>query len=216
MTKTMSEIPVKAELRALNRIIVACYAEVAAFEEAAGVIHGGEGTLRLQQLARRRANFLRDLRSGVVALGKVPAAGPSYAVKLASGWRYLKRFLVGSHAGDAYRVCAGATAKTMLAYANALDVELPSDVRFGLEHQYREVQLDWEELRRRRWGATPRRSKQEIPDAETAPFADAERDQALQSWDDDGGRGERNRTAREPARASAIIAPIPEEPLANR
>lgn len=140
---------------ALNRVIGRCSDEIAALNEAAGVCRGGERAVQFQQRAQGRAKSIEALRAGVVALGGVPSEGGSYTEKVSSSWRAFKRLFTGPHAGDVYAVCARAAAKTSAAYATALEVELPSDLRLRLERQHRDVEVDYRQLRRLRWGASP-------------------------------------------------------------
>jgi signal transduction histidine kinase len=112
--------------------------------------------------------------------------------------------LTGAHSGDVYAACSRAAGKTLHAYAVALHIGLPSDVRFGLERQYREIEFDYKELRRLRWGATPR-DVVETPDTVTTPPPSSDHD-ALESWDDDGGLGRRQSDSEEPAQALVLGA----------
>lgn len=207
MTKTPSETRMRVGRSALNHLLVACGAEVAALNEAAGIVQGVGRTSRLRQQADRRAIFMRDVRGGVVTLGGLPARASS-SNKLSSSWRHLKRVLSEPHSGDAYAACARATAKTVHAYAAALDLNLPSDVRFGLERQYRETQSDYEELRRLRFGATPRHVFKS-PDMDTSRLTPIGNDHALESSGDDAGLHSGQRDLHEPEQSHVLEAGVP-------
>jgi uncharacterized protein (TIGR02284 family) len=176
----------------LNRLIVAGRDEGVALEGAARIADGSERRTRLRAQARRRAVFRRDLVAAVTALGGVPAKNASSAAKLAEGARRARAVLIGPHEGDAYAVCAGATEKTATAYAKALRLSLPTDVRFGVQRQFVEVEWDRRELRRLRWGASPTplpaegdATSTERP--ETGVRREVEDERALTAWSEDGG-----------------------------
>ena len=189
------ELKVPRAIRsALNRLIIAGRNEIITLEEAARVVDGAERRSRLRQQAKRRAIFRRDLALALNALGGVPAQHASGMARLAVGARRIRRLLMGPHDGDAYALCARATERTATAYAKALKLTLPADVRFGVESQYDEIEWDRGELRRLRWGA----SLSPLPGgrAETKPerldaasrneLAD---ERALEDWSEDGGAG---------------------------
>ena len=179
---------------ALNRIMLACRDEVIPLDSAARLMEGSERKLRLLRQSQRRTVFLRDLGAAVIALGGVPASGASSRARLLGELRGIRALLAGYHSGDAYAACARATENTASAYFAALQSELPADIRFGLERQYAEIEVDRGELRRLRWGASPTamagdRAKQledkSVP-ATTLP-GDGD-DRALGTWGDEGGQ----------------------------
>jgi hypothetical protein len=107
--------------------------------------------------------------------------------------------LNGQHVGDAYAACSRATEKSAHAYAMVLRLELPDDARFGVELQCEEIELDCKELRRLRWGAALSPSPAARKDADTpSEHPQTFDEQALEAWDDDGGRraGQRPSLAR--------------------
>jgi len=153
--ETMSNGSSTRTRRALNRLLVDSYDETLALTEAADLMREPARALWLRARASRRKTFRRDLCAGVKSFDGTPADGPSLAARY---WSMLRRFrtsLTGAHAGDAYAACARATAKSVLGYGDTLGLELPDDVRFGLQIQYEELEADRVELRRLRWGADP-------------------------------------------------------------
>jgi len=144
---------VRAVRRTLNRLATACHDEVLALDAAARKF-GGERGKRLRRQSSRRGVFLHDLHAGVVALAGVPAVGPSYGARIASAWRAMTELVVSSHQHAAYISCARMTARTAHAYARALGLELPADVRFGLARQHAEIDFDSQELRWLRFGGS--------------------------------------------------------------
>jgi hypothetical protein len=149
----MSKSSVKTVQRALNRLSVACHDEMLTLE-AAALRFGGERGSRLRQQASRRAVFVRDIQAGVLALGGVPATGPSYGAKLTVLLRSLSALVMHPQKRTAYVSCTRMTARTAHAYARVLDLELPADVRFGLGQQQAEIDVDSQELRWLRWGGS--------------------------------------------------------------
>lgn len=137
----------------MNRLAVVCHDEVLALDTAAGAL-GGERGARLRHQASRRGVFLGDLRKGVLALGGVPARGASYWARVSGALRAAGDIVTGPQRVSAYVNCARATQKTADTYAKALGLELPADVRFGVEQQRAEVEVDRQELRWLRWGGS--------------------------------------------------------------
>jgi hypothetical protein len=188
----------KTVCSALNRLAVACLDEEAALLADASTIEGERGK-RLRVQALRREVFRSDLAAGVVALGGAPARVGSYGMTLSAALRSVRKFFVGARRGDAYARSARAAERTARAYSTVLDLELPSDVHFGLERQYVEIEFDRRELRWLRWGGSlgllPAPGGQGNP-ARPMPSAgarEAENELALAVWRDDGGRSERCR-----------------------
>jgi hypothetical protein len=182
--------------RQLNALIVDSYDETLALDEAAGLLRDPERRGWLRGRSVRRLSFRRDLGAGMASLGADPAAQPassSFAAKYWGVLRRLRRFLNGTHEGDAYAVCARAAAKSVQAYGAALELELPDDVRFGLGRHYEELDADRIELRRLRWGADP--ATPVVPPVTAGEIAalrtrnwDAEEELALDFWVAEGGR----------------------------
>jgi hypothetical protein len=139
--------------RGLNRLIVAGWGEMVALEEAIRIVPGPDQQGNLRQKLERRRLFRGDVSAAVVALGGVPAKRASLRARGLAWGRGLRRLLIGAHGGDAYAACAHAADRATSEYSRVLRFGLPSDVRFGIERQYAEVELDCRELHRLRWGA---------------------------------------------------------------
>lgn len=137
--------------RGLNRLIVAGYGELLALDEALRIVPDSSAQRSLREKAERRRVFGRDLGRAVVILGGVPAKRASLRAQGMAWARSLRRLLAGPHGGDAYAACAHAAERTSSEYSRVLRLGLPDDVRFGVGHQYAEVELDCRELRRLRW-----------------------------------------------------------------
>jgi hypothetical protein len=131
--------------RALNRASLACQDELTALEPAARRM-GGERGARLRLQSARRTAFARDLAAGVVALGGIPVAGPSYGARLSAALRRVRELVTGPHHGNHYIACEHAAERTANAFSRALDLKLPSDVHFGVERQFAEADFDQKEL----------------------------------------------------------------------
>jgi hypothetical protein len=183
----MSKDRTKSARRAINRLVVVCHDEVLALDWAARKL-GGERGARLREQASRRTVFLGDLRSGVVALGGVPAGGASYRARASGAVRVLRELVTGLEQGDVYIFCARATQRTSDAYAEALDQDLPGDARFGVEQQKLEIEFDRKELRWLRWGGSLSDAPLPNEDWQRAPVSEAPADgRALEVWEQDGG-----------------------------
>ena len=187
--------PTHSVRSALNRLMVACRDEEIPLDSAALRMEGSERKRRLSQQSRRRTTFLRDLGAAVVALGGEPASSASTRARLFNELRSVRAVLAGYHLGDAYAACARATERTEHAYWTALQSELPADVRFGLERQHAEIEVDRDELRRLRWGASPtpmpddptqHAEDRSVP--ATTPPSRTDDERALGTWGDEGGQ----------------------------
>ena len=140
--------------RALNRLSVACRDEVTALDPAARRM-GGERGARLRMQSARRAVFVHDLAAGVLALGGTPASQPSYGARASAALRSVRELATGVHQGSHYVACEHAAEKTADACSHALGLQLPADVRFGVERQLAEVSFDQKELHWLRFGGDP-------------------------------------------------------------
>jgi uncharacterized protein (TIGR02284 family) len=180
--------------RHLNALLVSSYDETLAFDEAAQLLVDPERRTWLKERSLRRRSFRRDLRRGVAALGGTPADCASLSARFRSVLRRLRRFVTGTHEGDAYGTCARAVAASVLAYGVTLQLELPDDIRFGLGRHYVELDADRIELRRLRWGAEPAPpasvpvTAADIEALNTRNWDAAEEERALDSWASEGGR----------------------------
>lgn len=140
---------------ALNRLVVANLDESLVLGAAALVMQASQSRRRLSHQVLRRGVFEGDLSKAITALGGTPTRKGSYRAKVTATARRIRQILVGGHEGDAYAACARATEKTSAAYTRTLRSTLPADVRFGVEQELREIQLDHLELVRLRFGARP-------------------------------------------------------------
>ncbi|HET7539603.1 MAG TPA: hypothetical protein VFK05_07020 [Polyangiaceae bacterium] len=180
---------------ALNRLVVADLDEGLVLGAAAVVVQGSEARRRLLHQVLRRRVFEGDLSKAITALGGRPIRKGSYRAKVTAVAQRIRQILVGGHEGDAYAACARATEKTSAAYTRALRLELPADVRFGLEQELFEIQCDRLELGRLRFGARPASSpvggkRPENGEAFDAPLYSARNDEdALEAWSNEGGAG---------------------------
>ncbi len=182
----------RAVHRGLNRLIVAGRGEIMALGTALRMVDGNERCALLREQIERRLIFQRDLMAAVTELGGDPATHPAPGARLSAAARRVRELLIGPHDGDAYAVCARATETTANAYSKALKLDLPSDVAFGLERQYAEIEWDHCELRRLRWGASPTSRPDRSVNAQIE-LANAPRDaddaRALETWSEEGGSG---------------------------
>jgi len=182
----------RAVRRGLNRLIVAGRGEIMVLGTALRIVDGSERRALLREQIERRLTFQRELMAEVSELGGDPATHPAPHARLSAAARRVRELLIGPHDGDAYAVCARATETTANAYSKALKLHLPADVTLGLESQYAEVEWDYRELRRLRWGASPTPRPNRSVDAQLE-LANAPRDaddaRALETWSEEGGSG---------------------------
>jgi hypothetical protein len=139
---------------ALIGVVVAGRDEVLALEEAVLVVPLDE-VPRLQQQVRRRLEFRHDLDAAILAAGGTPTLDGDFTERLLRTLRGVRGWVFARRAPAAYASCARAAATSIARYGKLRQLELTDDMRFGIEHQYAEVELDYDELTRLRWG-TPR------------------------------------------------------------
>jgi hypothetical protein len=184
----MSQVSPRVARAVLNRLLIACRNEEGALGRAASAL-SGERRARLRQQASRRLTFQGDLCAGIVALGGRPETGRSPSARLLAAVSAVREGIFTARAGavSPYAACARATERTERAYAKALRVELPTDVRFGVERQHVEIAFDRKELRwLRHGGSLGRTPGTSIP--LRVRDAAQEDEHALQIWAEDGGR----------------------------
>src|SRR5690242_12114271 len=95
---------------ALNRLIIAGRSEIMGLEAATHIVDDPERRARLHAQIERRVVFQGDLMTAVAARGGVPAMHAANGARLAAAARQVRHLLIGPHTGDAYAVCARATA----------------------------------------------------------------------------------------------------------
>lgn len=150
MTQSSNLPPARAACVAMNRLIVACKEDEMALDAAANSVADPLSRERLREQARRRAEFIRDLGTGILALGGVPATRASFSARCVAAWRRARSFLVRTYDRDAYASCARVEQKTMAVYISALLQALPDDARFGIKRQGVAIEADYMELDRLR------------------------------------------------------------------
>lgn len=126
----------------MNRLIAACKEDEMALEAAAKSVADPLSREQLHEQSRHRAEFIRDLGTGIRALGGVPVTRASFSAQSVAAWRRARAFLVGTYDRDAYASCARVEQKTRAAYASALHQALPDDARFGIQSQGVEIEAD--------------------------------------------------------------------------
>lgn len=174
-------------IRQLNRLIVADLDEGLVLDAAARVLHGPARRRRLLHQGLRRSSFRDDLAQAIVALHGVPAKRASFRARASGAARRFRQMLTGGHEGDAYAASARATEKTIAAYHRALRLELPADVRRGVERHLSEIESDSVELNRLRFGAFPAAAPAGRTGVETGEALQGDDARALGAWSDEGG-----------------------------
>jgi hypothetical protein len=184
----MTDLPNPSSRRlasALIRVVVAGRDEVLALEEAVLVVPLAE-VPRLQRQVRRRLEFRKDLDAAILACGGTPTLDGAFGERLLRTLRGVRGWLFARGARNAYASCTRAAANSIARYAQVGTLELPSDMRFGIDRQHSQVEVDFDELTRLRW--SDRRPAAEPGATSLAVTLDDDEGAAFEVWTDDGGR----------------------------
>lgn len=177
----MTDLPNSSSQRlvsALIRVVVAGRDEVLALEEAVLVVPLSE-VPRLQRQVHRRLAFRNDLDAAILASGGTPTLDGAFGERLLRTLRGVRGWLFARSARNVYGSCTRAALNSIARYEAVRSLELPGDIRFGIEHQHAEVEVDFDELTRLRWSGRRPAVEPLDEDSEAAAF---------ESWTDDGGR----------------------------
>ena len=176
----------------MNHLVVACIDDQYSLLATAAALPAIDQKRRLRALAQQRGAFERELVTYVSELGGTPASHGSLGPPTRALFQRVKRALVGSTEGDAFRALAASEARTEALYAKVLRHALPPGARITIERQHGEVDRDQSAFRREQWAgprhalAAPLPNPPSVAPAERMPRP-ARGPGHLARWDDDGG-----------------------------
>lgn len=132
---------------ALNDLIQTCRDGQEGFLTAAENIETGDVKRLLSQYSLQRAKFTGELQSASHALGDSnPENASSVTGTLHRGWINLKTALAGRDTHNILAECERGEDSAVGSYKEALQLELPADLRAIVERQYAEVQAAHNEV----------------------------------------------------------------------
>ncbi|HEY4490648.1 MAG TPA: PA2169 family four-helix-bundle protein [Acidobacteriota bacterium] len=126
-------------ISALNQLIETCKDGEKGFREASEAIHNGYFHILFKEYARRRGQFVSQLRTQVRFLGGEPERKGSVAGTLHRGWMNLRTALNKGKDELVIFECERGEEAAVHHYEQVLKLELPSETRSLLEEQLNEI-----------------------------------------------------------------------------
>jgi uncharacterized protein (TIGR02284 family) len=123
----------------LNNLIETCKDGQEGFREAAQAVTDSSLKTLFNEYSMQRAQFVGELQSEVRRLGGDPEKSGSIAAALHRGWIDLKSAITGKNDNAIINECERGEDSAVSNYKEALDKNLPADVRSIIERQYRSV-----------------------------------------------------------------------------
>ncbi|HEX8476590.1 MAG TPA: PA2169 family four-helix-bundle protein [Pyrinomonadaceae bacterium] len=123
----------------LNNLIETCKDGQNGFQTAAGGVKRSDLKTLFHQYAQQRAQFAGELQSEVRRLGGDPTQTGSVAASLHRGWIDIKAAVTGNDENAVIAECERGEDAAVSNYREALDGDLPNDVRTIVERQFAQV-----------------------------------------------------------------------------
>lgn len=137
----------KTTVSVLNKLIETCEDGSAGYRQAAENIEDSRLSSRFGQYAQQRSEFAAELRQEVRSLGGEPEEDGSTAGALHRGWINLKSALATQDAEAVVAECERGEDSAVESYRDALDSELPNNIRSVIERQYSGVKEAHDRMR---------------------------------------------------------------------
>jgi uncharacterized protein (TIGR02284 family) len=123
----------------LNDLIETCKEGERGFREAADGISGTDLKSILNEYARQRSQFASELQNQVIRLGGDPEKSGSVSGSMHRGWINLKSAITGKDDHSILAECERGEDSAVKNYQEALEKDLPSDLRSVVEDQYQDI-----------------------------------------------------------------------------
>jgi uncharacterized protein (TIGR02284 family) len=131
----------------LNNLIETCKDGQNGFKTAADGVKNSELKMLFHTYSQQRAQFAAELQAEVRRLGGDPEQTGSVAATLHRGWIDIKSAVTGEDENAVISECERGEDSAVKNYKDALDENLPADVRAIVERQYAQVQEAHDRLR---------------------------------------------------------------------
>lgn len=131
----------------LNNLIETCKDGENGFRTAAGGVRNGELKTLFNLYAQQRAQFAAELQTEVRSLGGDPENTGSLAASLHRGWINIKSAVTGEDEGAVITECERGEDSAVKNYQEALEEDLPANVRSIIERQLIEVKEAHDRIR---------------------------------------------------------------------
>jgi uncharacterized protein (TIGR02284 family) len=129
----------KEYISTLNDLIETCRDGEQGFRDAAEHIQRQDLRSIFNEYSKQRSQFAAELQSLVSRIGGDPQNSGSVAGSLHRGWVNLKSAITGRDDHSILAECERGEDSAVRNYQDALSHDLPSDVRSGVEEQYRQI-----------------------------------------------------------------------------
>jgi uncharacterized protein (TIGR02284 family) len=131
----------------LNDLVETCKDGQNGFRTAAEEIKNSELTTLFNSYSQQRAQFAAELQSEVRRLGGDPEDAGSTAAVLHRGWMNIKSAVTGEDQGAVIAECERGEDSAVSAYEEALENELPGNLRVIVERQFSQVKEAHDRIR---------------------------------------------------------------------
>jgi uncharacterized protein (TIGR02284 family) len=131
----------------LNNLIETCKDGQNGFQTAADGVKNSELKTLFHTYAQQRAQFAGELQGEVRRLGGDPEQTGSVAATLHRGWINIKSAVTGEDENAVISECERGEDSAVSNYKDALDANLPADVRSIVERQYTQVKEAHDRIR---------------------------------------------------------------------
>jgi uncharacterized protein (TIGR02284 family) len=131
----------------LNNLIETCKDGQNGFQTAAEGVKNSELKTLFSTYSQQRAQFAGELQGEVRRLGGDPEQTGSVAATLHRGWINIKSAVTGEDENAVISECERGEDSAVSNYKDALDADLPADVRSTLERQYTQVKEAHDRIR---------------------------------------------------------------------
>lgn len=123
----------------LNNLIETCKDGQDGFQTAAGGVTDSDLKTLFHTYAQQRAQFAGELQDEVRRLGGDPEHEGSVAAALHRGWINIKSAVTGQDESAIINECERGEDSAVSNYQEALDRDLPANIRAIVERQFRDV-----------------------------------------------------------------------------
>ncbi len=131
----------------LNNLIETAKDGQNGFQTAADGVNNPELKTLFNTYAQQRAQFVTELQAEVRRLGGDPEKSGSVAATLHRGWINIKSAVTGNDEGAVISECERGEDSAVANYREALNANLPPDIKTTIERQYGQVKEAHDRIR---------------------------------------------------------------------
>lgn len=131
----------------LNNLIETCKDGENGFREASDGVKSGELKTLFLTYSQQRAQFAGELQNEVLRLGGDPEKSGSIVASLHRGWINIKSAVTGEDEGAVIAECERGEDSAVKNYQEALNADLPANIRSTIEQQFTQVKEAHDRIR---------------------------------------------------------------------